>query len=557
MQTKLSRRTFIKTASVAGSALFMGISLSNKFDLIIKNAKIVDGSGRPVYKNDIGIIGNKVVAIDDLANSSADIILDVAGKHVSPGFIDIHTHTDKELLVNNKAESKIRQGVTTEVGGNCGSSVFPLLPKDIKDMRTSGLEKYGIEMKWKNIDEFFSALEKNKTSINYASFTGHGDIRAFTVGRNDVEPTKDQLKKMKWLISESMEMGSLGLSTGLEYSPGSYAKTDELIELCKTVASKNGVYATHMRNEDDTVEEAIQEALDIAEYSKVSLQISHLKACNKANWHKVENMLRMIGDANKSGIPVHADRYPYIAYGTGLSAFLPLWARQGNTDDVIERLKDKNQIKKIYEYTDSRGIRIGGWDRVVISSCSEKHNKKWEGMSIKDCAGECNKSELDFIKELLIEERLNPGIVGFAMDEKNLEKVLADNLVMAGSDGTAVAPYGKLGTGKPHPRYYGTFPRVIGKFCREDKIFDLQTAIKKMTLMPAEKLNLKNRGQIKKGYYADLVVFNFDNVIDKATFKDPHNYPTGIEKVIVNGKLTINDGVHTGALNGDIIRHKT
>jgi N-acyl-D-amino-acid deacylase len=340
----------------------------------------------------------------------------------------------------------------------------------------------------------------------------------------------------------------------LEYAPSSYANTEELIELCKVVSQKGGIYATHMRNEDDRVEEAIEEALTICREAEISTQISHLKACNQSNWHKVDNMLQMIDTAHSGGLPVKADRYPYIAYGTGMTTFLPLWARQGDRDEVLARLENTNDIAKIETYANSRGARIGGWDRVLISSCHTDENKKWEGKTIEEGAGQTGKTAFEFIRTLLIEERNRVGIVGFAMDEGNLKKVLTSPHVMIGSDGSAVSPKGKLGEGKPHPRFYGSFPRVLGKYCREEKYFDLPTAVAKMTSMPAAKLNLKQRGRIDKNYFADLVVFNPETVIDKATFTDPHQTPVGIEHVIVNGTLTVSGGKLTGNLGGRVLR---
>lgn len=551
-----SRREFIKTTSVVTTGLIVGCSVKNQFDVIIKNGLVIDGTGTKPFLNDLGIVGDKITVIDKDLGSSAKIIIDAKNKIVSPGFIDIHTHTDTELIANPTADSKIFQGVTTEIGGNCGYSPFPFTKEDLKEFDENLFEKYGINANWKNINEFYERLEKGKISINYASFTGHGNLRAFIVGKNDVVPTIEQMKKMQDVLTQSIEMGSLGLSTGLEYSPGSYANPEELIELSKIVGQKDGVYATHMRNEDDTVEEAIEEALRICKEANVSLQISHLKAGNPSNWHKVDNMLSIIENSHKLGLPVLADRYPYIAYGTGLSAFIPLWARQGNTDDLLERLKDKSQLSKIEEYTQGRAKRIGGWDKIVISSCFSDENKKFEGMSIKEIAKSKGIKEFDFVKNIIIEEENKVGIIGFAMNEDNLKKVLSHPLVMVGSDGTAVSPIGKLRKGKPHPRYYGTFPRVLGKYVREEKFFDLATGIKKMTSMPAEKLGVKGRGEIKKGNYADLVIFDSNEIIDKATFVDPHQLAVGIDYVLVNGKVAIENGKHKGTLSGSVIRHK-
>lgn len=556
MAFKITRRDFIKTGSAAGMGLLVGCSINNRFDMIIQGGMIYDGSGSIGFKTDIGIKGNKIIALADLSNSSSDLIIDAQGLAVSPGFIDIHTHTDTGLLVNPTGDSKILQGVTTEVSGNCGYSPFPLNETDFLEFDKNLFEEFGIHATWRNVAEFLESLETKKISLNYATFTGHGNLRSFVVGKNDVAPNPEHLEKMKQVLAESMNDGSFGLSTGLEYAPGSYARTDELIELCKVVSSMNGVYATHMRNEDDRVEEAIEEALQICRQANVATEISHLKACNQNNWHKVDHMLEMIGSAATSGLPIHADRYPYIAYSTGLAIFLPLWSRQGETDEILARLRDKAALPKIKAHAEDRGARIGGWDRVVISSCFSEKNKIWEGKSIQDCAEATGKEPFQFITDILIEERARVDIVGFAMNEDNLKKVLSHPLVMIGSDGNAVSPKGKLSVGKPHPRYYGTFPRVLGKYCRDENIFDLAIAIKKMTSMPADKLGLKNRGYLRKGYCADITIFNPETVIDNASFLNPHQFPTGIEYVIVNGKVTVKNGEHTGKLAGEILRHQ-
>lgn len=555
MISKINRRTFTKTIAAGTLGFLTGCQSRNQFKIIIKNGTIIDGSGTRTFEKDIGIIGDKIAAIDELKNATADIIIDGKGLVVSPGFIDIHTHTDLQLIVNPRAESKILQGVTTEVSGNCGSSPFPFNDSDFKEADENTFERYGFHVDWRNIEAFLRKLEDQKVSINYATLTGHGSLRSCVIGKKDVQPTVEQLAEMKNILERTMQEGSFGLSTGLEYAPGSYALTSELIELNKTVARHNGVYATHMRSEYDRVEEAVQEALQICKKAEVSLQISHLKAANHANWGKVDHMLEMIHGAAESGMPVNADRYPYIAYSTGLTGFLPLWCLQGNTDDVLNRLRDKTLITKIRDYTENEGKNIGGWDRVMISYCFSDKNKLWEGKTISVCAKESDTTPFEFIQNLLLEERNRVDIVGFAMDEFNLKNILSSPLVMIGSDGNAVAPYGKLGEGKPHPRFYGTFPRVLGKYSRDETLFDLSTAVMKMTSMPATKLGLRNRGLIAKDYFADIVVFNPETVIDNATFEDPHQFPSGIEYVIVNGELTIRNGKHTGAKAGTMLSH--
>jgi N-acyl-D-amino-acid deacylase len=555
MKSSINRREFSLTLAAGTLGLVTGCGIRNRFDTIIKNGLIIDGSGAPGYKKDIGIIRDRIAAIDDLQHASADLILDAEGMVVSPGFIDMHTHTDVELLVNPRAESKIHQGVTTEVSGQCGSSPFPMTDEDFQEYDKHIFEEYGIHADWRDTAGFLAKLEEGEISINYATFTGAGNLRSMAVGKNDVVATPEQIRAMQDMLERSMAEGSFGLSTGLEYAPGSYASTEELIELNRVVSRNGGIYATHIRSEDDQVEEAIREALRICKEAAVPTQIAHLKAANRDNWHKMDNILEMIDSAAASGLRVTADRYPYTAYSTGLTMFMPLWSRQGSTEEIIARLKDPNTAASIQEFAENKGQSIGGWDRVVISSCDTDKNKVFEGKSIQQCAAEANTTPFEFMQHLLIEENNRVSMIGFAMDEDNLKKVLSSPHVMIGSDGNAVAPTGKLAEGKPHPRYYGTFPRVLGKYSREEGLFDLATAISKMTRMTAEKLGLPKRGLIRQDYVADVVVFDPDTVIDKATFTDPHQLAAGIEYVLVSGKITIRNGEHTGATAGVVLRH--
>ena len=533
-----------------------GCSLRPAFDIVILDGTVIDGTGKPAQKIDVGIRDDKITAIDNLKEASAKRRINADGLIVAPGFIDIHTHTDIELLVNPTADSKIHQGVTTEVAGNCGSSYFPLNDRDSDFDEYNQLlsKKYGLEIVWRDAAGLFDAVERRKTSINYATFVGQGQIRRAVVGNDDVSPTPDQMARMKRLLEIALEQGCVGMSTGLEYAPSSYARTDELIDLCNVVARYDRVHASHMRNEDDTVEEAIAEVIHITQKTGVSLQISHLKASNEANWHKAERFINTLQDAIDAGIPVHADRYPYVASATGLNQFLPGWARQGATEEVLARLDHPGDREKIRKYAENRGIRIGGWNRVNISSCVTDEGKQWEGRTIGQCCESLHMEPFAFIVHLLKTERNRVGMVSFTMDESNLYRVLQAPFVMVGSDGNAVAPTGTLGEGKPHPRFYGTFPRVLGRYCRDKKRLDWPVAIEKMTSMPADKLGFEKRGRLRVGCFADVTVFNPQTIIDRATFIEPNKLSEGIEYVFVNGELTVENGKHTGALGGTIIK---
>ncbi|MDR2651461.1 MAG: D-aminoacylase [Prevotellaceae bacterium] len=557
MSKKVSRRKFIKTSALMGcgigligsGAFSSCISSRNRFDTIIKNGLVYSGNGDLPVVADIAVKDNKIAAIGKVGES-ANQIIDADNFVVSPGFIDIHTHTDTNLFICPEGDSRIYQGITTDVGGNCGGSPFPYSDKDFEKQKTQLRHGYPA---WQHVDGFFDALEKNKISINYATFTGHGDLRSVIVGDNDIPATKEQIEQMKNLLQHQIDCGSIGISYGLEYAPGSYANTQELVEMCKVVAKNDALYAIHMRNEDDYVEEAIKEAIDVARQSGARLEISHLKAQNANNWHKAPNMLKIIEEAYSSGVDVAFDRYPYIAFSTGLSTFIPLWARQGSNDEVLARLKDKANFEKIRQYAESRIKRLGGGQNVIITS-GNGENAEFIGKNLIECAEISHKKETEFIRDILLAEKGHVDMVCFAMTEDNVKMFLSHKLGMPASDGYVYSPVGELSTGKPHPRSYGTFPRFLGKYCRDEKIVDLSTGIMKMTKLPASRLNLKNRGTIEIGNFADIVVFDINKIIDKAEFTNPHQFAAGIEHVFVNGVHTINSGKHTGARNGMILR---
>lgn len=566
MKNKFSRRQFIGTsakgAAILGTGgynlLIQGCSKTKEFDLIISGGIVYDGLGNPGKEMDIAIGNNRISQLgENLNRSKAEKVIEANGLAISPGFIDAHTHTDSELLVNPKSESYIRQGITTEISGNCGSSPFPVADAIFEEQKRLLKDEYDIDLNWKDIHGFFQRLEEKGSAHNYATLLGHGAVRGKVVGFNDQAPTEAQMAEMKKLVEENMKAGAFGLSTGLEYAPSSFAKTEEVIELCRSVAKYNGIYATHMRDEGDYLLESIDEAIAIAREANVSLQISHLKAAYPANWSKLDDVLAKIETASDAGIDILADRYPYIAGATGLSLYFPLWARQGTTKEFIDRLKDPELDDRIRNDCKKQEEKLGSWDKVLISSVYTEKNKNLEGKNIIEAAGERGKEAYDFMRDLLIEEENRVGMITFMMNEDNLKKVLSNPLVVIGSDGSAVAPYGLLSQGKPHPRFYGTFPRVLGKYVREEKILSLPQAIRKMTSLTAQKFSLSGRGQITEDYFADLVIFDPDRVIDQATWSDPHQYPAGIEYVIVNGEIVIKEGEHTGNLPGKILRKKT
>lgn len=559
----ISRRKFIHGSSMIGASLvFLNdvhagkIFLTSKgFDLLIKNGNIIDGSGKKEFTADIGIKNGKIIEIGNLNSTDAEFIVDAKGLKVVPGFIDIHSHTDSDLILNPKAESKIRQGVTTEITGQDGFSWGPLGGPELQRTLINFKEEYGEELSWRSLGEFLDNFSARKFSLNVASMLGLGTIREFVVGLDDRNATAGELQKMKNEVFKAMNEGAIGLSTGLEYTPSSFASTEELIELCKASPKPARLYATHMRNEDNTVLEAIDEAIKIAKESDSRLQISHLKVSGKSNWYKADQALEKIDKAIKDGIDVHADRYTYVAYHTGLDALFPLWAREGGTEKFIERLRDKEQLKKIREYSEKKVSNLDGeWNGVLISSTANDLKDVYQGKTIRQIAEKFGQDNFDTSVKIIIESDNRAMMVGFGMEENSTEKILAHPRVMISSDAGSHTPYPPMNKSIAHPRAYGTFPRAIAKYVRERKICSLEEMIKKMTSMPAEKLNLSDRGQLQEGKAADVVIFNFDTIQDRAEFTNPHQYPDGIPYVIVNGKLVINEGKHTGAMPGEVIK---
>lgn len=560
--SKLTRREFLKKTSVlalaSGSGLLLkGCAKGKDFDWVIKRGQVIDGSGALPQEIDVGIKDGLIAEMGQISHRRALTVCEAQNLVVCPGFIDAHDHTDVQLLVNPKAESAVHQGITTLMSGNCGSSPFPIADKIYEEIKADLKEQYDLDLDWRDITGFLARLEKQGLALNYATLVGHGAIRGAAMGFDDREPTPEELARMKVMVEEAIKNGAFGLSSGLEYAPGSYAKTEELIELCRVVSRLGGVYATHMRDEGDRLLEALDESFRIARESGASLQISHFKVAYPRNWPKIDDALARLDRGKEEGINVFADRYPYLAGSTGLSFYFPLWAKQGTTEDFLRRLQDKSLEQRFRDHLAAQEEKLGSWDKVVISSVVTEKNRVFEGLSILECCQRTGKDAFEFMRDLLIEEKNRVGMVTFMMKEENLRKILAHPLVGVGCDGAAIAPYGILGRGKPHPRHYGTFPRVLGKYIREEKILPLEEMISKMTYRAAMKFGLKKRGLLKPGYQADVVVFNPDTVIDRATWTNPHQYPEGIIHVFVNGVKVIENGEHTGNLPGHVLRKMT
>jgi len=560
---KISRRKFIHGSSILGASLVLfkdakagRIFLRSRgFDIVIKDGHVIDGSGKKEFLADVGIKDGKIIKIGNLDSVDAETLIDAKGLKVVPGFIDIHSHTDSDLILNPKAESKIRQGVTTEVTGQDGSSWGPLGGKDLERTLKNFKEEYGEELTWRTIDEFLDNFSLRKFSVNLASMVGFGTVREFVVGLDDRPASTNEMNLMRQEVSKAISEGAVGLSTGLEYTPGSFASTEELIELCKAAPSSSRLYSTHMRNEDNTVLEAIDEAIRIAKESSSRLLISHLKVSGKSNWYKADAVLEKIDNAIKDGLEVHADRYTYVAYHTDLAALFPLWSREGGTEKFIERLHDQDLKKKMKEHSEKKVSDLDGdWDGVLISSVGNEEFKDYQGNTIKRIADESGQDYFDTAVKIILDSENRVMMMGFGMQEESTEKILAHPAVMISSDAGSHAPYPPMNKNIAHPRAYGTFPRAIAKYVRERNICSLEEMIKKMTSMPADKLRFSDRGRLIEGKAADVVIFDYDTIQDKATFTEPHQYPVGIPYVIVNGELVINNGEHTGAMPGKVIK---
>jgi N-acyl-D-amino-acid deacylase len=530
------------------------------FDLVLRNGLVVDGTGNPWFKADVGIKDGKIGDIGRSLSPESDEVLDVGHHVVAPGFIDMHTHSDFSLLVSPYAESKIRQGVTTEVVGNCGSSAAPLndfLKEEIR--KTSPvLEEAKLQLDWSTVDEYLERLKRNKTAINVVPLVGNGNIRALVLDFDARKPTKRELEEMRGHVRRAMQDGAFGLSSGLIYPPSCYADTEELVELCRAVAEFGGIYTSHIRGEGHNLVDSVREAVRIGEESGVPVEISHHKASGKSNWGKVKQTLEVIEQARSRGVDVTCDVYPYVAGSTGLDALLPAYAWEGGVEALIRRLrnpKTRQKLRHDMEEAESDLTRAANWNSVMISYC--KGHRDYEGKRISEISKLRKKDPYDLVFDLLIEEAASVAIVIFTMSERDMRTVLGHSTSMIGSDSAAIAPYGVLGKGKPHPRAYGTFPRVLGEYVRKRKTLTLENAIRKMTSLPARRLGLRDRGIIERGMWADITVFDPETVMDKATYADPHQYPSGIRYVIVNGEVTIENGQHRKALNGRILRLHT
>lgn len=551
-----TRRDFIAATGVAlataACAPALRLGSRRKHDIVIRGATVFDGTGAPGVEGDVGMSGGVVTAIGPAIQGSARNEIDARGKAVAPGFIDVHSHGDESLFADPRAESMIRQGVTTIVVGQDGDSRAPARrPTTAAGLVRGALGTNGV---FESMHELFRAVNALPPSLNVASMVGLGTIRALVVGDDDRPATADELRQMRALVEGALAEGACGVSTGLEYAPGSFASRDELIALCRPLAARRLPYATHMRNEDDTLIEAIDEAIAIARGAGCPLQISHLKTSGPRNWHKIGDALGAIDAAHAGGMDIAFDRYPYVAYQTGLTNLFPIWALDGGTDAFLARLVATDTAERIRAATLGKVEKLAGWNSVMISAVADPADRGAEGQRLGDYAAKLGQDPYALTVALLQHSHTDVGTVVFAMSEENLERFLAHPLGMVCSDGGAFALEGPARRGHPHPRGLGSFPRVLGHYVRERKTLTLESAVHKLSGFAASRLGLTDRGRLAVGMAADAVVFDPATVADRATFADPFQYPQGIDVVVVNGAIALRDGERSPSRHGRALR---
>jgi N-acyl-D-amino-acid deacylase len=547
--------------AVCLAALFSCWSLNaaDSYDLIIRNGTLYDGSGNAPLTGDVAVTGDKILAVGKLANAKGNAELDAKGLAVAPGFINVLSWANESLIQDGRSQSDIRQGVTLEVMGE-GESMGPLNEKMKKEMaEAQGDIKY--EVTWTTLDEYLEHLVKRGVSCNVASFVGATTVRIHELGHADRPPTPAELERMKKLVRQAMEDGALGVGSSLIYAPAFYAKTDELIELCKVAAEYNGLYISHLRSEGNTFLEAVDELIQIAREARVPAQIYHLKAAGKSNWPKLDAAIKKIETARAAGLRITADMYTYTAGATGLDAAMPPWVQEGGYKAWAERLKDpgirKRVLKEMVTPTDeweSLYLMAGSPDKVLLVGFKNEKLKPLTGKSLAEVAKLRGKSPEATAIDLVIEDGSRVDTVYFLMSEENVRKQIKLSWISFNSDASSLAPEGVFLKSNPHPRAYGNFARLLGKYVREEKLIPLEEAIRRLTSFPAETFKLGRRGALKPGYFADIVVFDPVKIQDHATFAQPHQYATGVAHVFVNGVQVINDGEHTGAKPGQVVR---
>jgi N-acyl-D-amino-acid deacylase len=540
--------------------------MTEEHDIIIKNGKIVDGTGAKRTSGDIAIDSGQISRITRKLDDNAKFIIKADGLIVCPGFIDMHSHSDTVLPFSNRLESTIHQGITTSVVGNCGISLAPVNEARIESIRKE-LDIFSppgtsLDITWRSFGEYLEDLERRGVSSNIIPLVGYGAIRI--AGGPDYEdrvPTTEEFDTMKEYAREAMQSGAFGMSTGLIYPPQVYASTEEIVEVATVIGEHGGLYFSHIRGEGETVVKAVQEVIDIVRASGcVGGQIAHHKVAGKAFWGLSKETLKLIADANEKGISVTCDQYPYNRGSTSLISLLPPWVHLGGVDELLKRIRDIENQKRIRQEIERNRdweniAEEAGWEKIFISSVKTEKWKEIEGLSISEIARALGyPDEFAVLFEMLIDEKAEVMMTMESMGQEDIERIMKSEFTMIGTDGAGVAPTGILSHGKPHPRHYGTYPRILGRYVREKGLLNLEEAIYKMTGFPAKRLNLPDRGVLKENNWADIVIFDPDTIIDNATFLDPHQFPTGIHTVIINGEVVVSEDEQHDVLPGRILK---
>ena len=539
--------------------LTMGCQKNAQYDVIIRNGNIYDGSGNKSYKGDLAISGDTIVAIGDLSNSEAKTEIDVNGLAVAPGFINMLSWANNSLIEDGRSQSDLRQGVTTEIMGE-GWSEGPLNEKMKKEeLEQEGDIKYNID--WTTLGEYLAFLKNKGISCNVASFVGAGTVRIYVLGYEDRAPNKQELEQMKSLVSQAMEEGALGVGSSLIYAPDFYASTEELIELCKVASQFGGMYISHIRSEGDNIFNSLNELITISREASIPAEIYHIKTAGKFNWNKLDSVFSIIESAQNEGFKISADMYTYNASATGLDASMPPWVQEGGLKEWKKRLQDPNIRKSVIEEMktpttkwENSYLGAGSPDRILLVGFKNDSLKYLTGKTLMEVAKLRGKSPEETAMDLVIDDDSRVQCIYFSMNEANIRKEIAKPWISFGSDEASLSPEGVFLKSNPHPRAYGNFSRLLGKYVRDEKIITLEEAIRRLTSFPAENLKLKKRGKLQPGYYADVVVFDPNKIIDKATFDKPHQFAEGVSSVFVNGVHVIRDGEHTGKFPGRVLK---
>lgn len=528
--------------------LVVACSPAENFDVIIRGGTVLDGSGNPGYLADLGIRADTIAFIGDLSAAQSPVEIDATGKQVAPGFINMLSWANVSLLVDGRSQSDIRQGVTLEVMGE-GRSMGPLNDAMKKNMR-DGQQDYSFEVAWTTLGEYLGYLEKKGVSTNFTSFVGNGTVREYVMGYENRPPTTAEMAKMKELVREAMEEGAVGLSTSLLYVPSGHASTEEITELAKVASDYDGMYISHIRNEEDSLLYAIRELIDIAEQAKIPAEVYHFKASGQDNWDLLDSAITLIEDARARGVEVTTDMYMYNASSTGLNVLLPAWAREGGHNQTMAYISDPKKKERMIREVNFHVPP----EKILLVGFKNRDLRNLIGKTLDEVAVQRGIPPAEAIADLIFEDDSRIQVVYFSMSEENIKKKLALPYMAVCSDAGSYTNEGVFLEQSTHPRAYGSFARLLSHFVREEKVISLEEAIRRLTSLPAENLKLKRRGSLKTGYFGDVVVFDAAKIQDHATFEAPHQYTTGVEHVLVNGIPVIANGDHTGATPGRFVK---